>query len=42
MNMVGFPPGMIMTLSGETSTLNRLCKSAATASRKAGMPLAAV
>jgi hypothetical protein len=42
MNMVGFPPGMIMTLSGETSTLNRLARSAATASRKGGMPLAGV
>ena len=26
MNMVGLPPGMIITLSGETSTLKRLCK----------------
>ena len=33
MNMVGLPPGMIMTSSGETSTAKRLCRSAATASR---------
>ena len=26
MNMVGLPPGMIITLSGETSTLKRLCE----------------
>ena len=32
----------IITLSGETSTLKRLCRSAATASRSGGMPFAAV
>ena len=42
MNMVGLPPGMIITLSGETSTLKRLCRSAATASRNGGMPIAGV
>ena len=42
MNMVGLPPGMIMTLSGDTSTLKRLCRSAATASRSGGMPFAGV
>ena len=42
MNMVGLPPGMIITLSGETSTLKRLCRSAATASRSGGMPFAGV
>ena len=41
MNMVGLPPGMIITLSGDTSTLKRLCRSAATASRSGGMPFAA-
>src|SRR3974377_1002271 len=25
-NMVGLPPGMIITASGSTSTLNRLCR----------------
>ena len=33
MNIVGLPPGMIITLSGDTSTLKRLARSAATASR---------
>ena len=42
MNMVGLPPGMIMTSSGETLTLKRLCRSAATASRSGGMPTAGV
>ena len=40
MNMVGLPPGMIITLSGDTSTPKRLCRSAATASRSGGMPFA--
>src|ERR1041385_7547378 len=39
MNMVGLPPGMIMTLSGDTSTLKRLCRAAATASRSRGVPV---
>ena len=42
MNIVGLPPGMIITSSGDTVTLNRLCRSAATASRSCGMPFAAV
>ena len=42
MNMVGLPPGMTITLSGETSTLKRLARSAETASRSGGMPLAGV
>ncbi len=41
-NMVGLPPGMIITELGDTSTLKRLCRSAATASRKGGMPVAGV
>ena len=42
MNMVGLPPGMIITSSGDTVTLNRLCRSAATASRNGRMPAAGV
>src|SRR5262245_14717433 len=42
MNMVGLPPGMIITLSGETSTLKRFARSAATASRRGGIPFAGV
>ncbi len=42
MNMVGLPPGMIITSSGETLTPNRLCRSAATASRSGRMPVAGV
>src|SRR5215831_2534011 len=42
MNKVGLPPGMIMTLSGETSTLKRFARSAATASRRGGIPFAGV
>ena len=42
MNMVGLPPGMIMTASGDTLTLKRLCRSAATASRSGAMPTAGV
>ena len=37
-----FPPGTIITSSGETLTWKRLCRSAATASRKGRMPLAGV
>jgi hypothetical protein len=40
--MVGLPPGMIITLSGDTSTLCRRHRSAATAARKGGMPFAGV
>ena len=42
MNMVGLPPGMIITSSGETLTANLLCRSAATASRSGKMPTAGV
>ena len=42
MNMVGLPPGRIITSSGDTSTLKRLRRSAATASRSGGMPIAGV
>ena len=42
MNIVGLPPGMIMTSSGETVTLKRRCRSAATASRSGRMPTAGV
>ena len=42
MNIVTLPPGTISTLSGETSTPWRLCRSAATASRSGAMPVAAV
>ena len=38
MNIVGLPPGKIITESGATSTLNLLCRSAATASRSGRMP----
>ena len=42
MNMVGLPPGKIITASGDTVTLNLLCRSAATASRSGKMPTAGV
>src|SRR5882724_5670285 len=41
MNMVGLPPGRIITSSGDTSTLKRLPRSSATASRSGGMPTVA-
>ena len=40
--IVILPPGTISTLSGETVTPWRLCKSAATASRRGRMPVAGV
>ncbi len=42
MNMVGLPPGMIMTSSGDTVTAKRRPRSAATASRSGRMPFAGV
>ena len=39
MNMVGLPPGRIITASGETVTPKRLWRSAATASRSGRMPV---
>src|SRR5215470_8943005 len=40
MNIVGLPPGRIITSSGDTVTLKRLPRSAATASRSAVMSVA--
>ena len=42
MNIVGLPPGKIITASGGRSTLKRLWRSAATASRSGRMPTAGV
>ena len=42
MNIVGLPPGKIITASGWTLTLKRLWRSAATASRSGRMPTAGV
>ena len=42
MYIVGLPPGMIITSSGDTVTSKRLCRSAATASRKGRIPVAGV
>ena len=42
MYMVTLPPGTTMTRSGDTSTLNRLFRSAAIASRSCRMPVAGV
>ena len=42
MNMVGLPPGRIITSSSDTLTLKRFARSAATASRSGAIPTAGV